>query len=242
MGGHIGIMREPFSGSKTPLVRSHPCLKRGRPIIRSMLNVAYWVTRIRTVQDLSPVKALRRRAAFAGFTLIELMVVMAVLAVLAVMVVPSFRSMILSNRVAGAASALQVSLSLARSEAVRRGADARVTVAANLASGQWANGWTVFLDKTSNANGAIAPTADSADVTRIEVVSNLDDVSFDQSGSLQYFTYNGLGRMVDTTGAVVASRAFWFFSGESDRYCLIVNTTGRVRMAKVKSNETCATN
>ncbi len=243
MGEHVGIMWEPFGGSETPLVRSHACLKRGRPIIRSMLKVAYWVTRIRTMQqDLSSEKALRRRAAFAGFTLVELMVVMAVLAALAAMVAPSFRAIILSNRVAGAASAMQVSLSLARSEAVRRGADARVTVAANLASGQWANGWTVFLDKTSNANGAIAPTADSADVTRIEVVSNLDDVSFDQSGSLQYFSYNGLGRMVDATGAVVASRAFWFFSGESDRYCLIVNTTGRVRMAKVKSNETCATN
>lgn len=176
-----------------------------------------------------------------GFSLIELMVVVAIIAVLASLAAPSFRNTILSNRASGAASALQVSLNLARSEAVRRGGDARVTIAANTSAGQWSNGWTVFVDKTTDANGGVAPTADSSTVTRLEVAAALNDVSFNQTGSLNYFSYNGFGRMVDVSGATVSSRTFWFFADTSDKHCLIVNNTGRVRVAKVKSNETCPT-
>ncbi len=178
---------------------------------------------------------------FRGFTLIEVLVVVAIISILATMAVPSFRNMILSNRAAGAASALQVSLNLARSEAVRRGSDARVTIAANAVAGQWSNGWTVFVDKTTNANSGLAPTADDSTVARLEVVAALNGVSYGQSGSLNYFSYNGLGRMVDATGSTVANRTFWFYADTSDRYCLIVNNTGRVRLARVKSNETCPT-
>lgn len=169
------------------------------------------------------------------------MVVVTVLAVLASLVAPSFRNMILSNRVATAASALQVSLNLARSEAVRRGADARVTIAANGAAGQWDNGWTVFVDRTTDANGGVAPVADDASVTRLEVVAPLDGVQFGQTGSLNYFSYNGLGRMVDVTGSTVTNRTFWFYVDTSDKQCLIINNTGWVRVVRVKSHESCPT-
>jgi len=182
-----------------------------------------------------------KTARVRGFTLIEVLVVLVVITVLASLATPSFRSMILSNRAAGAASALQVSLNLARSEAVRRGSDARVTIATNTAAGQWSNGWTVFLDKTSDANAGLAPTADSGTVTRLEVVAALNGISYGQTGSLNYFSYNGLGRMVDASGSTVANRTFWFYADTSDKYCLVVNNTGRVRLAKVKSNETCPT-
>jgi len=182
-----------------------------------------------------------RRTVLRGFTLIEIMVVVTVLAVLAGLAAPSFRNMILSNRAATAASALQVSLNLARSEAVRRGADARVTIAANGVAGQWSNGWTVFVDRTTNANGAVAPTADDANVTRLEVVAPLDGVQFGQTGSLDYFSYNGLGRMVDATGSTVTNRTFWFYVDTSDKQCLIINNTGRVRVVRVKSYESCPT-
>lgn len=182
-----------------------------------------------------------KTARVRGFTLIEVLVVLVVITVLASLATPSFRSMIMSNRAAGAASALQVSLNLARSEAVRRGSDARVTIATNTAAGQWSNGWTVFLDKTSDANAGLAPTADSGTVTRLEVVAALNGISYGQTGSLNYFSYNGLGRMVDASGSTVANRTFWFYADTSDKYCLVVNNTGRVRLAKVKSNETCPT-
>jgi type IV fimbrial biogenesis protein FimT len=179
-----------------------------------------------------------------GFSLVELMVVIAIVAILAGVAAPSFRSMLQNNRVSAAASALQVTLSLARSEAVKRGGDARVTVAANQTAGHWENGWTVFFDATGTANGGVAPTADSTAtpplVTRIEVVSARSDVSFGQTGSLNYFSYNGQGRMVDVNGGP-ANRSFWFYAGDSDKYCLIISVTGRVRMSRTGGGSACAT-
>ncbi len=180
----------------------------------------------------------------AGFTLIELMVVVAIVAILAALAAPSFADLLRRNRLSAAVSALQVSLSLARSEAVKRGADARVTVAANTLAGAWTNGWTVFVDGTGTANAGLAPTADTTGVTgvtRVEVVSAPSGpISTGQTGTLNYFTYNGVGRLITTTGAS-ANRSFWFFDDTSERYCLVLNVSGRVRTTRVASGASCPT-
>ena len=178
-----------------------------------------------------------------GFTLIELVVVVAIVAVLAKIAMPSFSDMMQKNRLSAASSALQVSLNLARSEAVKRGADALVTVAANTTAGDWENGWTVFVDSTGTANGSIAPTSDSSAVTRIEIVNKLaGPVSADSTlSTVKYFTYNGQGKVVTTTGAY-GNRQFWFYDDTSDKYCLIISTSGRVRMEKVATAASCSTN
>ena len=165
------------------------------------------------------------------------MIVVAIIAILAALAGPSFQDMLQKNRLAAASSALQVSLNLARSEAAKRGSNALVTVAANGAVGNWVNGWTVFSDGTGNANGAVAPIADSAvagsEVTRLEVVAaQANSLVFGQTGTLNYFTYNGQGRLIDVSGAGVVNRSVWFSDGGSEKYCIIVNNTGRVRTAR----------
>ncbi|WP_175541835.1 GspH/FimT family pseudopilin [Polaromonas sp. YR568] len=183
------------------------------------------------------------RARERGFTIIELMVVVAIVGILAGLAAPSFSDLLRRNRLASASSALQVSLSLARSEAVKRGSDARVTVAANGTAGVWTNGWTVFVDKTTTANAGVGPTADSGTVTRLEVagVPSLP-VSTAQTGTLKYFSYNGQGRLIDVSGAAVVDRSFWFFDGTSQKYCLVINNTGRVRTTRVEAAQSCPTN
>lgn len=182
----------------------------------------------------------------AGFTLIEAMIVVAIVAILGSIAAPSFQEMIRKNRLTAASSALQVSLNLARSEAVKRGTDARVSIAPNGSVGNWTGGWTVFVDGTTNANGAIAPTADSVPcasncVTRLEVVAApAGTLSFAQTGTINYFTYNGQGRLIDVSGAGVVNRSAWFSDGASEKYCLIINNTGRVRTARVAAAVTCA--
>ena len=65
------------------------------------------------------VARLHARCRAGGFTLVELMVTIAVAAVLAAIAVPSFRNLILSNRLSTAANAMVDALNTARMDAIK---------------------------------------------------------------------------------------------------------------------------
>ena len=179
--------------------------------------------------------------------MLDLMIVVAIVAILAGMAAPSFGELLRNNRLASASSALQVSLSLARSEAVKRGADARVTVVANGVAGNWTNGWTVFFDKSANAHGYVGPTSDDLTATgwtRLEVVgAPTGPLSFGPSvAGPTYFSYNGQGRMTDLAGeSLLSPAAVWFSDRTSQKYCLTFSSTGRIRTSRVDSSVSCPT-
>ena len=196
--------------------------------------------------NLGAIRAEGLRGCLRGFSLLELMVVVAIVAILAGLAAPSFVELLRNNRLASASSALQVSLNLARSEAVKRGADARVTVVANGVAGNWPNGWTVFVDKSADAHGSVGPTSDDTTATgwtRLEIVgAPSGPVSFGSSvAGKNYFAYNGQGRVTDLTGASLSSPAVWFYDGTSQKYCLIFSSTGRIRTSRVDSSVDCPT-
>lgn len=94
-----------------------------------------------------------------GFTLVELMVTIAVLAILLTIGVPSFNSVIASNRLSAGANEFVASLQLARMEAMRR--NTRVVVCrsadqATCATGTTWTGWITFVD--SNRDGTPGAT------------------------------------------------------------------------------------
>ena len=77
-----------------------------------------------------------------GFTLLELMITVAVLAILLSLGVPSFAETIRNNRVAAQTNELVTALSLARSEASKRGMPVSVCAGAAAcggAAGVWAS-------------------------------------------------------------------------------------------------------
>lgn len=83
-----------------------------------------------------------------GFTLIELLVTIAIVAILVTVAVPNFRIFLINSRMASQANELVTSFSLARSEAVKRGANVQVCASSNgstcVGSGTtWAQGWIV---------------------------------------------------------------------------------------------------
>lgn len=104
------------------------------------------------------------RTSARGFTLLELMTAIAVMAVLLGIGVPAFTSIIRNSQIAAESSNLLSALTLARSEAMKRGVRVSVCAAtANLEScagaADWSNGWIVFEDDFGTAG-----TVDASDV------------------------------------------------------------------------------
>jgi type IV fimbrial biogenesis protein FimT len=100
-----------------------------------------------------------------GFSLIELLVVMSIATVAMLVMAPSLLQTYGQNRLTQRSSELISSIQYARAEAIKRGTNARVTITPNALIGtspNWAAGWTIFLDTTTNANGGVSPTTGSS--------------------------------------------------------------------------------
>ena len=95
----------------------------------------------------------------AGFTLMEVMVTVMIAGILAAFAVPSFRNMMVDQRIKGAGFDLTAALTLARSEAIKRNGSVTITPASGGTS--WAAGWSV----TAADNSIILTQGTLGDVT-----------------------------------------------------------------------------
>lgn len=88
------------------------------------------------------------RARNSGFTVIELMIAVALLAILTALALPSFRSFILNNRLAGQANEIIAASQLARSEALKRGVNVTVCSSKDgqTCDGDFNEGYIVLAD------------------------------------------------------------------------------------------------
>lgn len=145
----------------------------------------------------------------AGFTLIELMVTVAMMAVLAALATPSFRELIEAQRLRDTAFGLVSDLTLARSEAIKRGGNVAITPVDNA----WSGGWTVAVvgvdDHLSNQR------APGAGVTMNTAAAN---VVFDRNGR--------------STNANTVRFELTTSSGNRSR-CISIDPTGRPKSVAV---------
>ena len=91
-----------------------------------------------------------------GFTLLELMFTLTVAGILLGFGVPSFVDMLRNNRAAGNINELSTAFSIARSEAIRRGANVTVCRSSDGATcgADWADGWIMIVDTAATDTAA----------------------------------------------------------------------------------------
>ena len=152
-----------------------------------------------------------------GFTAIELMVVVAIVAVLAALAGPSFTPMIERWRVRQTAEALQSSIYLARSEAIKRGGGITID-----ATGGWDQGWRV-----THTQGATT--------TELQVVPAPNQVAFEQkpddTASTKLFV-DRWGMVSTTSDGAATTTNFLIYptgkSGSSNAIRLCISAGGRI--------------
>ena len=147
-----------------------------------------------------------------GFTAIELMVVVAIVAVLAALAGPSFTPMIERWRVRQTAEALQYSIYLARSEAIKRGGGITID-----ATGGWDQGWRV-----THTQGATTTT--------LQEVPAPSNVALTQA-ALQLFV-DRWGMVSTTSNGAATTTNFLIYptgkSGSSNAIRLCISAGGRI--------------
>lgn len=128
-----------------------------------------------------------------GFSLLELLVTLAVASIILTAGIPSFRGVIMDNRLASDANQFVASASVARSSAVRFQRNAMVCTSANFdaavptcsASTDWSNGWIVWVDKDRDA------VTDANEIVSVQAPLN-DTITF-TSTTADRFAYDARG-------------------------------------------------
>lgn len=131
-----------------------------------------------------------------GVTLIELMVGISILVILSTIGIPGMQHMITTHRASTLANELTLALTLARSEAVRRGALVEVCPSSDGATcgGRWRDGWLIVPEDATlprDADLVVGVWTDHpGDLGPYPTGAALAD---DEAGSEPSVVFNGLG-------------------------------------------------
>jgi type IV fimbrial biogenesis protein FimT len=185
----------------------------------------------------------------AGFTLTEVVVVTAIVATVAVLAAPPLVDVLACGRLRAASENLQASLSLARSEAVRRGG--RVTVCRSVeplscdvltgdrcecdtANGDWSSGWITYHEGSLDSGETVA-RIDSGEPI-IQLVPGMERVTISGNSSVaKYISYTAGGRAQANSGAFQAGTMCLTDRQSKRRRALVLNVAGRVSLLQPDS-------
>lgn len=182
-------------------------------------------------------KALHPLSRYAGLTLLELLVTLGILGIVAAAGVPSLMDTFNRMSVNSAARTISSSLSLARSEAVKRGRNVSICPSTNgsdCSAGSWATGWIVFIDANGDANGATG-SIDSGDEI-LRVFDALGSLLVTASPTTNLLTYDskGYGKM----GAALSFRLCPLDGNANNARQVEVSVSGRARI--ITSGVSCS--
>lgn len=119
-----------------------------------------------------------------GFTLVELLITLSVMTILLVLAIPSFRDMLMNNRVLAQTDALTSALNYARSSALTQNLNVVVcplnAVGSTTCGGGWQNGWIVVSQPATG--GPILLQVHNMGTNDPVLTANTLSVTFDSRG------------------------------------------------------------
>lgn len=172
------------------------------------------------------------KKAAAGFTLIELIVTMAIAAIVLTIAVPSFLTTIQNSRLSTQINDLAADISLARSEAIKRGVRVGLCSSANPSAAtpvcssadNWSTGWVIYAD-------------DDGSGTFVNANDTLIRIGQPAPTAVTVYTDANLGVQYNSDGTLNSAGAIAVFTacdsrGPGNGRQIQINTMGRPRLVK----------
>ncbi len=172
-----------------------------------------------------------------GFTLVELLIGVVILSILIAVAAPAFNDALATQRLRAATNELRLSISLARSEAIKRNVATDLILVQRDSS--WSNGWCI-----PNPDTATTACADSSDGSDYDVANFLSEVVLqdgvsvsEDSSSLTQIGFNNWGR----TSGCPRFEFSTVSSGRTCALCLSATVDGRVVVQPGACGASCPT-
>ena len=150
-----------------------------------------------------------------GFTIIELLTVLVIAGVLASIALPNMRDLVFRARIKSFTSDMHASITLARSEAIKRNAGMHIVP---VDATNWAAGWSVRVQ----AAGTVLQTQDpyaSVSVTSTNAAYT--------AAAVPNITFSGTGRETGSAGAGIGFIAYSSQYPQIPARCVVIAPSGR---------------
>ena len=175
-----------------------------------------------------------------GFTLIEALVVVGIIAITSAIVIPGMSGFVSDSRVSGNVNEFIGAMTLARTEAVKRGRLVTICRSANADSetptcaggSDWAAGWIVFQESSSATNVGSFEAPDDLLQRRGALLNGMVAQS---SPAISGVTFNSLGEQIGITTAVMS---FDFSVKNKSARKVCINRNGRVKVIQKPTSGT----
>lgn len=180
-----------------------------------------------------------------GFTLVELMITLFIISILLTVGLPSLRSYAQSNQLIASSNELLSALHIARSEAIRLNSRVSICDSSNGTScsntGDWKNGWIVFVDANGDraGTGSVCALPGTDCLLRVHEAISEDQLTvagkMDSTNvAIKYFTFNARGVPIDN--GTLRSGIFNLCSLDKDgktinSRAVVLSLSGRVRIS-----------
>ena len=183
----------------------------------------------------------------SGFTLLELMITLAIVAILLTVGVPSLRTFMQGNQLISSTNELLSALHVARSEAIKSNGRVSICESSNgttcTTTGDWKNGWIVFIDAIGNGdlNGTGAVCTATGTDCLLRVHNGFTDSLLSVSGvdnnaaPITSFTFTSRGLPKASNGSIQSGVysicSFDDSNNVINSRAVVLSLSGRVRVS-----------